>query len=237
MTERIRSPYNNQAVSFKLLHHFVVVCEASSLSRAAHVLNVCQSNLTLQMSDLERRMGAADALIPEGSELTEAGQILCPKPAASCAALRRSRYRFNRRTCTGASIWRAPLCGADYPAVPQAARMPCRNDARFEVKLVEMPSSNRSRWRTAGAGVCRQLPNIQPGGQAARVPTALLACAGRMTRWVDRQEPPGPGGEVFWMVDRVVEPVLPRDHPCIAGCGCTDRDDAVGRRLERRLPR
>jgi len=216
VTERIRSPYNNQAVSFKLLHHFVVVCEASSLSRAAHVLNVCQSNLTLQMSDLERRMGVQLMHRSwKGVELTEAGQILLPEARGILRRFEKIKIQVQQAHLHGrVDLACASFAVPDYPAVPQAARMLRRNDARFEVKLVEMPSSAQpialENGQVQVAVMLGKLPNIQ--FRVARLRESrimLLACAGHAsTRSGGPVSLRDLGGEVFWMVDRVVEPVL-----------------------------
>lgn len=216
VTERIRSPYNNQSISFKLLHHFVVVCEASSLSRAAHVLNVCQSNLTLQMSDLERRMGVQ--LMHRswrGVELTEAGQILLPEARSILRRFDKIKLQVQQAHLHGRiDLACASFAVPDYPAVPQAVCMLRRNDARFEVKLLELPSSAQPMALENGqvqmAVMLGKLPNIQfrlTRLRESRI-VLLVSTGHALTRASTPVSLRDLGGEMFWMVDRVVEPVL-----------------------------
>lgn len=216
VSERIRSPYNNQAVSFKLLHHFVVVCEATSLSRAAHVLNVCQSNLTLQMSDLERRMGVQLMHRSwKGVELTEAGQILLPEAKGMLRRFEKVKTQVQKAHLHGrVDLACACFSVPDYAAVPTAARMLRRNDVRFEVKLTEMPSSAQPIALENGqinvAVMLGKLPNIHfRVVKLMETKTSLLTSAGHV--WAQPSEAVSLkdlAAEHFWMVDRTVEPVL-----------------------------
>lgn len=216
MTGSTRSPYNNQNISFKLLHHFAVICDASSITRASHQLNVCQSNLTLQMQDLERRMGVT--LInrsPRGVELTDAGRIFLPEVKALLRRFDKVKELVRNANSAGrVEVVCASFSVPDYPVVPNAIRGLRSKDPRVDVKLVELPSSAQPDALEAGriqvAVMLGKLPNFP--FKLARIQSselALLTCTGHPLPGAVRTVPLNNlTEETFWMVERTAEPVL-----------------------------
>lgn len=218
MSARHHSPYNKQNISLKLIRHFVVICNSTSLSNAAHQLNVCQSNLSLQMNELEEKLGVK--LMDRswrGVELTQAGQYFLGESIAMLQRFEKTREALQRIALGSMS---SVVCGTfsslDYAVVPQAIKKLRASADGMEVKVVEMSTSSLPKALDSGqihvAVMLGRLPTL-PFHTETLQTTALQLIAPTDHRLARSRRPISAGafdGEVFWLVERDVEPALHR---------------------------
>ena len=218
MSARHHSPYNKQNISFKLIQHFVVICNSTSLSNAAHQLNVCQSNLSLQMNDLEQKLGVK--LMDRswrGIELTQAGQFFLGEATALLQRFEKTRDALQQIALGSTS---SVVCGTfssvDYAVVPKAIKKLRATTSEVEVKVVEICTSSLPKALDAGeihvAVMLGRLPNLLFRTETLQT-TALDLMVPSDHRLARGRKALSGGvldGEVFWLVERDVEPALHR---------------------------
>ena len=140
-------------LDLRLVRYFTVVAECRHFGRAATELRIAQPSLSRQIRQLEQRLGARLLdRTPQGSQLTEAGEVFLPR----AKALLRS--------------------AAQAAAATRAAAQPSRITIGYTVGLIVTPAVRNLRRRHPDADVQtlhldwnepRGSPLRPPGGRAA----------------------------------------------------------------------
>jgi len=211
-------PSKSQSISLKLIQHFVVICNSTSLSNAARQLKVQQSNLSLQMNELEQKLEVK--LMHRswrGIELTQAGQYFLSESIAILQRFDRTKQTLKRIARENAS---AVICGSfsslDYTVIPKAIKGLRSTTEGLEVKVVEMSSSSLpdalASVRIHVAVMLGRRSSSSFEMETLQTTTLdLIAPSGhRLTRSRRPLTEDAFDGETFWLVERDLEPELHR---------------------------
>ncbi|MET9038218.1 LysR family transcriptional regulator [Streptomyces mirabilis] len=130
------SPPPAQDLDLKLVRCFTVVAEHRHFGRAATVLHLTASSLSRQISRLEQLVGAQLLdRTPQGSRLTEAGEVFLPL----ATALLRSAHQATARARAAAQPARITIGYIANIIVTPAVRELRRRHPDAEVRSVHLP--------------------------------------------------------------------------------------------------
>ena len=151
MTESPRHPVD---LDLRMVRYFTVIAEHRHFGRAAAALRVAQSSLSRQVRRLEQDVGARlFDRTPQGTELTEAGEVFLPRARRCCA---RPPRRRPLRTPL-------PHPAASSSAIPPGSSSPrpcssCANGTHADVRALHLAWDGPRRAlldHRADAVICR----------------------------------------------------------------------------------
>lgn len=127
-------------MELKSLRYFVAVAEAESLGKAAQQLNMAQPPLSVQIRNLERRIGAELFVrTPRGMQLTDAGNALLVR-AREALALAHEGVEAARAVAAGrrGRLTIGYMFALGYALLPKLVPMLRRTMPGVELQFVEM---------------------------------------------------------------------------------------------------